>query len=132
MLLVVLLVVPVYCTVLQILGPRGLMPNPRMGTVTKDVAKAVTAAKAGVVQFKVEKKGIIQAGMGKRSFSDEELLANIRSFMVAVYDSKPEGLKGKYMKIAHISSTMGPSIAVELPSIDPSSARFMLNFAKDK
>lgn len=101
-----------------------------MGTVTKDVAAAVKTAKAGVVQFKVEKKGIIQAGMGKRSFTDEELLANIRSFMNAVYDGKPEGLKGKYMRVAHLSSTMGPSVAIELPTIDPSSARFMLDLSK--
>jgi large subunit ribosomal protein L1 len=103
------------------------MPNPKMGTVTKDITKAVKTAKAGVVQFKVEKKGIIQAGVGKKSFSDEALLDNVRSFMVSVYDAKPDGLKGKYMRRAHISSTMGPGIEVELPSIDPSSARFMLN-----
>ena len=87
----------------RILGPRGMMPNPRMGTVTKDVAKAIQAAKQGAVQFRVEKNGIVQVGVGKLSFPDEELLNNIRSFMVAVSDSKPEGLKAKYILKVSIS-----------------------------
>eukprot|EP01038_Epipyxis_sp_PR26KG_P010251 gene10251-13788_t len=110
----------------KILGPRGMMPNPKMGTVTKEITKAVKAARAGAVQFKVEKKGIIHAGIGKVSFPPEMLLENIRSLMVAILDAKPEGFKGKYMQGAHICSTMGPSITLELPSVDPSSPRFML------
>jgi large subunit ribosomal protein L1 len=111
----------------RILGPRGLMPNPKMGSVTKDVAKAIKAAKAGAVQFRVEKAGIVQAGIGKVSFKSEDLLDNIRSFMVAITDSKPEGLKGKYIKSVHISSTMGPGITIETANVDPSSAKFMLD-----
>ena len=99
------------------------------GTVTKDVAKAVLASKAGAVKFKVDKKGIIQAAVGKVSFTNEKLLGNIRAFMLAVIDVKPEGLKGKYLLVAHISSTMGPGIQLELPSVDPGSQRFMLDLA---
>ena len=144
--------VSVFILVGQVLGPRGLMPNPKMGTVTKDVARAVKAAKEGAVQFKVEKKGIVHAGVGKVilklstnnfvyyylrihcifqvSFSEEALLENIRAFMVALLDAKPEGLKGKYLRHASISSTMGPGVQVDLPSVDPSSARFMLDLTK--
>eukprot|EP01039_Chlorochromonas_danica_P009198 gene9198-10158_t len=111
----------------RILGPRGLMPNPKMGTVTTDVEKAVKAAKAGAIQFKVEKKGVIQAGVGKVSFTNEALLENIRSLMLAVQDVKPEGFKGKYIRAVHISSTMGPGIEIELPYVDPANPRFMLN-----
>ncbi len=102
------------------------MPNPKLGTVTRDVAMAVKAAKAGAVKYKVEKKGIIQAGVGKKSFTDEALIENIRALMLSIVDAKPEGLKGKYFLKAHISSTMGPSIEIELPSVDPSSSRFMI------
>ena len=105
------------------------MPNPKMGTVTKDMAKAVRNAKAGAVKFKVEKKGIIQAGIGKRSFTNEALLGNIRAFMLAVIEAKPEGLKGKYLRVAHISSSMGPGIPVEVSSVDPGNARFMLDMS---
>jgi large subunit ribosomal protein L1 len=114
----------------RILGPRGMMPNPRMGTVTKDVAKAIQAAKQGAVQFRVEKNGIVQVGVGKLSFPDEELLNNIRSFMVAVSDSKPEGLKAKYILKVSISSTMGPGFTILTQNVDPSSAKFMLEPAK--
>lgn len=105
------------------------MPNPKTGTVTKDTAKAVRAAKAGAVKFKVEKKGIISAGIGKKSFTDEALLGNIRAFMLAIAEVKPEGLKGKYLKAAHISSTMGPGVPVELPTVDPGNGRFMLDMS---
>lgn len=100
-----------------------------IGTVTKDVAKAVLASKAGAVKFKVEKKGIIQAAVGKVSFTNEALLGNIRAFMLAVIDVKPEGLKGKYLLVAHISSTMGPGIQVQVPSVDPGSQKFMLDIS---
>ena len=111
----------------RILGPRGLMPNPKLGTVTRDVGMAVKSAKEGRVQFRVEKKGIIQAGLGKLSFSNEALLANIRAFMVAVSNVKPEALKGKYMKSATISSTMGPGVRLDLATVDPSNGKFMLS-----
>jgi large subunit ribosomal protein L1 len=103
------------------------MPNPKLGTVTKDVAQAVRAARAGTVKYKVEKKGIIQAGVGKRSFTVEAILDNIRSVMQSIVDSKPDGLKGKYFLKAHISSSMGPGLEVDVSSVDPSSARFMLD-----
>ncbi len=105
------------------------MPNPKVGTVTKDPAKAVKAAKEGAVKFKVEKKGIIQAGVGKVSFSKEALLGNIKSLMLAIADVKPEGLKGKFLRVAHVSSTMGPGVPVELPTVDPGNARFMLDLS---
>lgn len=111
----------------RILGPRGLMPNPKLGTVTTDTARAVKDAKAGAITFKVEKKGVIHAGIGKKSFSDEELLENIRAFMVAVVDAKPDALKGKYLREVYLSSTMGPGIRVELPNVDPGNGKFMLN-----
>ena len=116
---------PMVSKIGKILGPRGLMPNPKMGTVTNDLARAVATAKAGAVQFRVEKKGIVHAGIGKLSFSNEALLENIRSFMIAVADAKPEGLKGVYINQVFLSSTMGPGILVELPSVDPNSAKFM-------
>jgi large subunit ribosomal protein L1 len=110
----------------RVLGPRGLMPNPKLGTVTRDVSAAVKAAKEGRVQFRVEKKGIVQAGIGKKSFSDEALAANIRAFMVAVSNVKPETLKGKYMKSVSLCSTMGPGLNLDMSNVDPSSAKFML------
>lgn len=103
------------------------MPNPKMGTVTTDVATAVRKAKDGAVQFKVEKKGIIQAGIGKQSFTNQKLLDNIRSFMTAVIDAKPEGFKGKYIKAVHLTTTMGPSIAIDVSTVDPSNGKFMLD-----
>ncbi len=106
------------------------MPNPKMGTVTKEVAQAVKSAKAGAVRYKVDKQGVIHAGVGKQSFSDEALTENIRAFMLSVVDSKPETLKGKYLKSVYISSTMGPGIEIELPTIDPSNPRFMLPLPK--
>lgn len=98
-----------------------------MGTVTKDVVKAVKEAKAGAVQFKTERQGVIHAGLGKLSFSSPTLLENIRAFMVALMDVKPEGYKGKYLLNAYLRSTMGPAILLDLGSVDPSSPRFMLN-----
>jgi len=100
----------------KILGPRNLMPNPKVGTVTMDVAKAVTEAKGGQVQFKVEKAGVIHAGVGKASFSADKLEENIRAFVEAVSRARPAGAKGTYMKKVSISSTMGPGVSVELSS----------------
>ncbi|OQR85056.1 arginyl-tRNA synthetase [Thraustotheca clavata] len=96
--------------VARVLGPRGLMPNPKLGTVTQDITAAIQAAKGGQVEFRAEKKGIVHAGVGKVSFSDDALIENIRAFMVAIGDAKPEGAKGKYIKAMHLSSTMGPGI----------------------
>jgi len=103
------------------------MPNPKLGTVDKDVVKAVKAAKAGSVQYRVDKTGVIHAGIGKMSFSNASLLENIRSFMLSLGDHKPEGFKSKYFLVCHLSSTMGPGILVDLPTVDPSSPKFMVH-----
>jgi large subunit ribosomal protein L1 len=97
----------------KILGPRNLMPNPKVGTVTPDVAGAVKAAKGGAVEYRVEKAGILHAGVGKVSFSEEALLQNIKAFTDAVQKSKPAGAKGTYVKKVAVSSTMGPGFHVE-------------------
>ncbi len=98
----------------KLLGPRGLMPNPKVGTVTMDVKQAVTDAKGGQVQFKVEKAGVIHAGVGKVSFDAAKLEENIRAFVDAVQRAKPTGAKGTYMKKVSISSTMGPGVSVDV------------------
>jgi len=100
----------------KVLGPRNLMPNPKIGTVTMDVKEAIEAAKGGQVQFKVEKAGVIHAGIGKVSFEDIKLIENIRSFVDAVAKSKPTGSKGAYMKKIVVSSTMGPSVSLSVDS----------------
>jgi large subunit ribosomal protein L1 len=100
----------------KILGPRNLMPNPKIGTVTMDVAEAVKAAKGGQVQFKVEKAGIIHAGVGKASFDTVKLAENVRAFVDAVNKAKPTGAKGTYLKRVSLSSTMGPGVTVRLDS----------------
>jgi large subunit ribosomal protein L1 len=97
----------------KILGPRNLMPNPKVGTVTPDVAGAVKAAKGGAVEFRVEKAGIIQAGVGKASFTEAALLENIKAFTDAVQKAKPAGAKGTYVKRVAVSSTMGPGVHVD-------------------
>ncbi|MDE0765441.1 MAG: 50S ribosomal protein L1 [Amylibacter sp.] len=98
----------------KVLGPRNLMPNPRVGTVTMDVKSAVEAAKGGEVQFKVEKAGVIHAGVGKASFTEAKLAENIQAFVDAVRKAKPEGAKGTYIKKIVLSSTMGPSISLDV------------------
>ncbi len=100
----------------KILGPRNLMPNPKVGTVTMDVAEAVKAAKGGQVQFKAEKAGVVHAGIGKASFDEGKLAENVRAFVEAVQKAKPSGAKGTYMKKVSISSTMGPGVTVDVMS----------------
>ncbi len=100
----------------KVLGPRGLMPNPRVGTVTADVAKAVKDSKGGAVEFRVEKAGILQAGVGKASFTEEALTANIRAFVDAVVKAKPAGAKGTFLKKVALSSSMGPGVRIEVSS----------------
>jgi large subunit ribosomal protein L1 len=97
----------------KVLGPRGLMPNPKVGTVTMDVAKAVRDAKGGAVEFRVEKAGIVQAGVGKASFNEQALIANIKAFADAVQKAKPAGAKGTFVQRVAISSTMGPGVRVD-------------------
>jgi large subunit ribosomal protein L1 len=101
----------------KILGPRGLMPNPKLGTVTPDVAGAVRAAKAGQIEFRVEKAGIVHGGVGKASFADEALAENIRAFIDALLKVKPSGAKGTYLQGANITSTMGPGLRLNLGSV---------------
>ncbi|MDJ0641021.1 MAG: 50S ribosomal protein L1 [Paracoccaceae bacterium] len=100
----------------KILGPRNLMPNPKVGTVTMDVKEAVTSAKGGQVQFKAEKAGVVHAGIGKASFDEGKLVENLRAFVDAVQKAKPTGAKGTYMKKIAVSSTMGPGVTVDVMS----------------
>jgi len=98
----------------KILGPRNLMPNPKVGTVTMDVKAAVEAAKGGEVQFKAEKAGVVHAGVGKASFGEDKLVENVRAFMDAVLKAKPAGAKGAYVKKIALSSTMGPGVSIDV------------------
>ena len=106
----------------KVLGPRGMMPNPRVGTVTMDIANAVKGAKGGSVEFRVEKAGIVQAGVGKASFSAEKLAENVRAFVDAVNKAKPAGAKGHYINRISLSSTMGPGVKVDMATIAPAAA----------
>jgi len=101
----------------KVLGPRGLMPNPKLGTVTQDVSAAVTAAKGGQVEFRAEKAGIVHAGVGKASFEEQAILANVQAFVEAIQRNKPSGAKGTYVKRVSLSSTMGPGIPVDPASL---------------
>jgi large subunit ribosomal protein L1 len=101
----------------KVLGPRGLMPNPRVGTVTMDVTAAVKAAKGGAVEFRVEKAGIVHAGVGKASFSDQHLVENVRAFVDAVVKAKPPGAKGNYLNRISLSSTQGVGVKVDAASV---------------
>ena len=101
----------------KVLGPRGMMPNPKVGTVTMDIAGAVAAAKGGSVEFRVEKAGIVHAGIGKASFSAEKLAENIKAFVDSVAKAKPAGSKGTYLERIAISSSMGPGVKVDLSSV---------------
>jgi large subunit ribosomal protein L1 len=100
--------------VAKVLGPKGMMPNPKLGTVTPDVKKAVTEAKAGSIEFRAEKTGIIQAGIGKASFDDKKLSENVAFIIDAIQRAKPAGAKGTYMKKVTLSSTMGPGLRIDL------------------
>jgi large subunit ribosomal protein L1 len=101
----------------KILGPRGLMPNPRLGTVTQNIAEAVQAAKGGQVEFRADKGGIVHAGVGKASFTDDALVDNVRAFVGAITRAKPTGVKGTYINRVNLSSTMGPGVKVELAGL---------------
>jgi large subunit ribosomal protein L1 len=106
----------------KVLGPRGLMPNPKVGTVTMDVTTAVAGAKGGAVEFRVEKAGIVQAGVGKASFTEKALIENIRAFADAVIKAKPLGSKGTFLKRMAVASTMGPGVKIEPASISGAGA----------
>ena len=101
----------------KILGPRGLMPNPKLGTVTMDVKGAIAAAKAGQVEFRAEKAGIIHAGVGKASFGEDKLVENIRALIDAIQKAKPAGAKGTYLQKVALSSTMGPGVRVDVATV---------------
>ena len=101
----------------KILGPRGLMPNPRLGTVTMDVRGAILAAKAGQVEFRAEKAGIVHAGIGKASFPEDQLVENAKAFADAIIKAKPTGAKGTYLQRIALSSTMGPGVRVDVATI---------------
>jgi len=106
----------------KVLGPRGLMPNPKVGTVTMDVTQAIKDAKGGAVEFRVEKAGVVQAGVGKASFSEDAIVQNVKTFVNSVVKAKPQGAKGTYVKKVSISSTMGPGVKIALPSVGAASA----------
>jgi large subunit ribosomal protein L1 len=101
----------------KVLGPRNLMPNPKVGTVTMDVTKAINDAKGGAVEFRVEKAGIVQAGVGKASFTEDAIIANVKALVDSVMKAKPSGAKGNYMKKISLSSTMGPGVKIALASV---------------
>lgn len=101
----------------KVLGPRGLMPNPKLGTVTPNVADAVKAAKAGSIEFRAEKAGIVQAGVGKVNFTEADLLSNVKTFIHAIVKARPAGVKGTYMTRVSLSSTMGPGVKVDLTTV---------------
>jgi large subunit ribosomal protein L1 len=102
----------------KVLGPRGLMPNPKVGTVTMDLKTAIKDAKGGAVEFRVEKAGIVQAGVGKASFTEAAIVANVKAFVDSVVKARPLGAKGTYVKKISLSTTMGPGVKIALPSVN--------------
>jgi large subunit ribosomal protein L1 len=106
----------------KVLGPRGMMPNPKVGTVTMDVVQAIKDAKGGAVEYRVEKAGVVQAGIGKASFSEDAIVQNVKTFIDSVLKARPQGAKGTYMKKISISSTMGPGVKIALGSVGAASA----------
>ncbi len=106
----------------KVLGPRGMMPNPKVGTVTMDVTQAIKDAKGGAVEFRVEKAGIVQAGVGKASFTEAAIVQNVKTFVDSVIKARPQGAKGTYVKKVSLSSTMGPGVKIALPSVGAASA----------
>src|SRR6202012_1078151 len=106
----------------KVLGPRGMMPNPKVGTVTMDVTQAIKDAKGGAVEYRVEKAGVVQAGVGKASFTEDAIVQNVKAFVDSVVKAKPTGAKGTYMKKISLSSTMGPGVKIALGSVGASSA----------
>ncbi len=101
----------------KILGPKGLMPNPKLGTVTPDVKKAIESAKGGAIEFRAEKAGIIHAGIGKASFTEEQIVENVKSFVIAIQKARPSGIKGTFIQKVSISSTMGPGMKLQISSL---------------
>ena len=101
----------------KVLGPRGLMPNPRLGTVTQNIAEAVQAAKGGQVEYRADKAGIVHAGVGKASFTEDAIAANVRAFVGAITRSRPTGIKGSFLKKVSLSSTMGPGVKLDLTTL---------------
>jgi len=106
----------------KVLGPRGLMPNPKVGTVTMDVTQAIKDAKGGAVEYRVEKAGVVQGGVGKASFAEEAIVQNVKAFVDSVLKARPTGAKGTYMKKISISSSMGPGVKITLGSVGAASA----------
>ena len=107
----------------KVLGPRGLMPNPKLGTVTPNVAQAVKDAKGGQVEFRADKTGNVNAGVGKAKFSEEQLVANVAAFLDAINKARPSGVKGSYIKKATLSSTMGPGVKIDETHVEAASAK---------
>jgi len=103
--------------VARILGPKGMMPNPKVGTVTMDVTKAVSDAKGGAVEFRVEKAGVIHAGVGKASFAEDKLAENVTAFLAAIQKARPSGAKGVFVKKIALTSTMGPSVRIDTSEV---------------
>ncbi len=101
----------------KVLGPRGMMPNPKVGTVTNDLEEAIKASKGGQVEFRVEKAGIVHAGVGKASFTEDQILANVKALVDSIVKAKPSGAKGTFVKKVALSSTMGPGVKIELSSV---------------
>jgi len=101
----------------KVLGPRGLMPNPKLGTVTNDIAEAVKAAKGGQVEYRAQKEGIVHAGVGKASFTEQALIENVKAFVGAISRAKPSGAKGTYIRKVSLSSTMGPGMKLEIGTL---------------